>query len=205
MNPDAEEEICNFLKEVDGNKSPMGFAANRGFLAMVKYLYEKLGMTCTDTELAEAAWDGHTDVVKYLHGTMGVKCTQEALELAAECGCLDLVRYMIEEAGVEYTEEVMKYAEWRIHFEMMAYLFEKGLTSKPYAELPETVHELLRKSAKEAFRRAVRKARCVAVFNRLLVRVRFRPGGDGAEKAKRHFEQCSAHEEEKTKRARISY
>jgi len=206
MNPDAEEEICNFLKEVDGNETPVDWAAVRGHLAMVKYLYEKLGMKCTDWDLALAAWDGHTDVVKYLHGTMKLKCTKDALEFAARRGCLELVRYMIEVAEVEFTEYAMEYAESRRHFEVMAYLFERGFTLKTtYAELPERVHELLRKSAKEAFRRAVRKARYVSVFNRLLVRVRFRPGGDGAEKAKRHFEQLATHEEKNKKRARISY
>jgi len=175
MNPDVEYALYKFLMGTDENV--MDWASHNGYLELVKYLYETLECAVAVDAMWLAALGGHIHVVRYLHETVKAPCTEDAMEKATV---------------------------YR-HFEVMAYLFEKGLTSKPYAELPEAVHELLRKSAKEAFRRAVRKARYVAVFNRLLVRVRFRPGGDGAKRAKEHFEQCSTQEEEeKKKRARIS-
>lgn len=88
-------------------ESHMVEAANRGFVAVVKFCIEERGADVgyrDDNAFYAAADNGHWDVVRYLVGERGVDplaAGGRALFLAAEDEDLSMLKYLIEEGGAD--------------------------------------------------------------------------------------------------------
>jgi hypothetical protein len=105
------------------------FAIKNGHLKIVKYLYYTCKIKeVYEYEMNLASCNGYLDIVKFFTEDLGLDPTDFTLSLAVETGHLEVVKYLQEECCLPCSHFDLHVASENGHLEIVKYLQEKGLT-----------------------------------------------------------------------------
>lgn len=108
----------------------MDWAANNGYLEIIKYICANGKATnCTTNWMNRAAQNGHLNVVEWLHYNRNEGCTTHAMDWAARNGHLQMVKWLSENRSEGCTRAAFLGAANRGHLDVAKWLLKNKYDS----------------------------------------------------------------------------
>lgn len=102
------KELYESLKSMDDY--PIDYAAENGYLEVVKWLHLNTDEPCTTHAMNYAASNGHFEIVKFLYEKILFSCCiEEAIEIAAEEGHTEIVKFLYQYIHKDYIDEITEF------------------------------------------------------------------------------------------------